>query len=359
MSAQFYTLTIKEVRRETADCVSISFEVPQQLQEKFTYKSGQYLTVRKFIDGAEQRRSYSLCSAAFENEWRIAVKQVVGGLFSTYANTQLTAGDELEVMPPMGSFTLSQTNFETPQKIVAIAAGSGITPVLSIIKSVLHYDANSHVTLIYGNRNRSAIIFKEAIEDLKNKYMHRFSVLHILSREITDAAINTGRIDAAKCNDIFTRHVDINATAFFICGPEDMTFCVKDFLLQKGVERNRVHFELFTASTSTKKKAATNNSNSSNIFESKVTVKQDGIAFNFALAYDGENILDAALHHGVDLPYSCKGGVCSTCRAKLLQGQVDMETNYALEPEEVANGYILTCQSHPKTPQVVIDFDVK
>ena len=357
MSAQFYKLAIKDIKKETADCVSIAFDIPKELEQTFAYKSGQYLTIRTFIEGEEVRRSYSLCSAPYESEWRIAVKKVYEGSFSTYANERLKKGDVIEVMPPMGSFTFNENS--NAQNIVGIAAGSGITPVISLVKAALHQHSSANVTLVYGNKNRSSIIFKEEIEALKNKFIDRFSVIHILSREITDAAINTGRIDANKCNDLFTKHVNINADAFFICGPEDMTFCVKDFLLEKGVERKRIHFELFTASQKNRKNKQRKTTIANEDAESKITIKQDGIAFNFSLAYDGENILDAALHHGVDLPFSCKGGVCSTCRAKLLEGKIEMETNYALEPEELEKGFILTCQSHPKTQRVVIDFDAK
>jgi ring-1,2-phenylacetyl-CoA epoxidase subunit PaaE len=358
MSVHFETLCIKDIRKETSDCVSIAFDIPEALQAKFRYQQGQYITLRCFINNEEIRRSYSLCSAPFENEWRIAVKKTPGGVFSVYANSQLQAGSAIEVMPPLG-------NFHTPlspahkKRYVLIAAGSGITPVISILKAILHTEPGSECTLIYGNRNRHSIIFREELEALKNKYMSRFRLIHILSREITDAAINTGRIDAAKCNELFTRMVSTQADEFFICGPEQMTLCVKEFLLQQGVDDSRIHLELFTAGPAVKAPRSHSQAAGEECPGSQVTICVDGRSFEFTLHADGDNILDAALHHGIDLPYSCKAGVCCTCRARLVEGEVDMEVNYALEPEETRQGFILTCQAHPKTERVVIDFDAK
>lgn len=354
----FYKVAVKEIRKETADCVSISFNVTDDLKKSFQYKAGQYITLRTEIDGEEIRRSYSLCSSPLMDEWRIAVKKVKGGIFSTYANEVLKVGDVLEIMPPIGNFTPLITP-EIKKQYVALAAGSGITPVISIIKTVLAAEPLSHFTLVYGNRNRHSIIFKEELEALKNKYIDRFRIIHILSREITDAAINRGRIDQQKCDELFTKPLDINADEFFICGPEKMIFCVKDYLLSKGVDNKKVHFELFTTPDQSKKIYSVNHIEEDNEETSHITIKHDGIATAFNLAFDGENILDAALHNGTELPYSCKGGVCCTCKAKLLSGKVEMEMNYSLEPDEIEQGYILTCQSHPKTKEVTIDFDIK
>ena len=354
----FYSVTIIEVRKETADCVSVSLAIPPSLHETFRYRAGQYLTLKAHIDGAEVRRTYSLCSSPLDREWRVAIKRVEGGLFSTFANKQLRAGDTLDVMPPMGSFSpdISETN---KKNYVAIAAGSGITPVISIISTVLRAEKESSCTLVYGNRTHQSILFREELEALKNVYMDRFRVIHILSREITDATINSGHIDAQKCEALFTRFLSVKADEFFICGPEGMLSCVKDFLTDKGVDRNKIHFELFTVpghKTSHIERKATPQGEGP---RSKITIIQDGRAFDFELAFDDQNILDAALHYGADLPYSCKGGVCSTCRARLREGEVEMESNYALEPDEVKQGIILTCQAHPKTERVVVDFDAK
>ncbi|BAV09315.1 ring-1,2-phenylacetyl-CoA epoxidase subunit PaaE [Filimonas lacunae] len=357
MSVHFEKLRIKDIRKETSDCVSIAFDVPEPLHSAFQYKQGQYITLRSYLHNEELRRSYSLCSAPYEKEWRIAVKKTPGGLFSAYANDQLKPGDVLDVMPPMGRF-YTEVNATHKKRYVLVAAGSGITPVISILKTILHSEPDSECTLVYGNRNRHSIVFREELEALKNKYISRFRLIHILSREITDATINTGRIDAIKCDELFTRMVSTQADEYFICGPEEMTLCVKEFLLQKDVDSHHIHLELFTAGNAQKRNAQAKASADNNEPASRVTVKLDGRSFDFDLSYNSDNILDAALHHGADLPYSCKGGVCCTCRAKLVEGEVDMEVNYALEAEEVAQGYILTCQSHPKSERVVVDFDV-
>lgn len=358
MSTHFEKATVKEIRQETPDCVSVSFDIPPALQPAFQYRQGQYLTLRTYINGEEQRRSYSLCSSPLDHEWRIAVKKMPGGLFSNYVHNKLKPGDELELMPPMGKF-YSPLNPEQQKNYVGIAAGSGITPIISIIKTVLRTELHSNFTLVYGNRNRHSIIFREELEALKNQFMDRFRLIHILSREITDAALNTGRIDAAKCDTLFTQMIDIHSDEFFICGPEDMIFCVKNYLLGKKVDGKKIHIELFTTEKATRNNHHPQTAAAADEPASNISLKLDGVSFDFNLAYDGESILDAGLHHGADLPYSCKSGVCCTCRAKLVSGTVDMEINYGLEPEEVAAGYILTCQSHPTSENVVVDFDAK
>jgi len=358
MSLHFEKIPVKQVRKETADCVSIVFDMPEGLQKKFSYKQGQHITLRTFINGEEVRRSYSLCSSPLHNEWRVAVKKVDGGLFSSFANNGLKSGDILELMQPMGHFF---TDVETAQKksYVAIVAGSGITPVLSIIKTVLTVETQSSFTLIYGNRNRGSVIFKEELEALKNKYINRLSIVYILSRERTDAAINHGRIDAAKCATLFEKIADINADEFFLCGPEEMIFTVKDFLKQQGVAQKKIHFELFTTGESEKRKQKTETRSESTERKSSISVKLDGISFDFTVPFNGATILDEALKNGADLPYSCKGGVCCTCKARLTEGEVDMDVSYGLETEEIEEGFILACQAHPKTEKVVIDFDIK
>lgn len=358
MAVHFHKLKVKEVKQETADCVSIAFHIPADLEKEFSFEQGQNITIKKEIDGEELRRSYSICSAPFEKELRVAVKQVDGGKFSSFANTHLKAGDELEILPPTGKFntTLEKTN---TKKYLAFAAGSGITPVISIIKTTLQTEPGSSFTLVFGNRGRSTIIFFEELEGLKNKYLNRFNFINILSREKTDAPINSGRIDPDKLIQL-GRLIDYkNTDEFFICGPEEMIFCVKDFLESSGINSKKIHFELFTTpgqkQQSVKKQQATDNSGP----KSNITVKLDGRTFDFDLGYNSENILDAALKQGADLPFACKGGVCCTCKAKLLEGEVEMEVNWGLEQEEVEQGFILTCQSHPVTEKVVVDFDIK
>ena len=347
------------MRKETGDCVSIAFTVPPALKEKFNYIQGQYITLRTTINGEDVRRSYSVCSSPLDNELRVAVKKVEEGVFSTYANEFLKRGETLDVMPPMGKFFTALKPGQTKQ-YVGFASGSGITPLLSIIKTTLRTELKSSFTLVYGNRNRHSIIFKEELEGLKNRYMERFRVIYILSREKTDAAINFGRIDAEKCTALCTKNLDITTTdEFFLCGPENMIFSVKDQLEHLGVDKKKIHFELFTVPGQKLSSIVKPESAMKTEVKSKITVKLDGIAFDFDLGFDGDAILDAALKNGADLPYACKGGVCCTCRAKLVEGEVDMDVNYGLEQEEIEQGFILTCQSHPRTEKVVVDFDSK
>ncbi len=357
MSLHFVPVAVKEVRKETDDCVSIAFDIKEEQQPDFQYQAGQYISIKTMINGEEVRRSYSLCSSPLDHEWRVAVKQVEGGLFSTYANQSLKKGDVLELMPPMGKFHAEASNIQ-PKNYVTFAAGSGITPIISIIKTILRSEPKSNVTLIYGNRSRSSVIFKEELEALKNKYMNRFQLTHILSREKTDAPINFGRIDGNKCEALFGKLVDETADEFFICGPEEMIFAVKNFLESKGIDKKKIHVELFTSAkkiASGKKEVVTNDHSP----KSKITVKLDGRSFDFDLAFDSATILDAALKQGADLPFACKGGMCCTCKAKLMEGEVEMDVCWGLDQEEVEQGFILTCQSHPITEKVVVDFDVK
>lgn len=357
MAVHFHPLMVKEIKKETRDCISMVFEIPELLKTEFEFRQGQNITLKTNIDGEELRRSYSICSAPFENELRVAVKKVDGGKFSAYVNDNVQKGDVLMVMPPTGKFN---TTLETENKkqYVAFAAGSGITPIISIIKTTLQREAGSCFTLVYSNRNRNSIIFFEELEGLKNKYLQRFNFIHLLSREKTDVPINSGRITAEKLQALCTL-IDYNKTDdFFICGPEEMIFCVKNFLEIKGIVPTKIHFELFTTPGQKNTEVANKNTNDSSQ-KSKIIIKLDGRTVEFDLAFESNSILEAALQQGADLPYACKGGVCATCRAKLLQGEVTMNVNYALEPDELARGFILTCQSHPVTEMVLIDFDVK
>lgn len=362
-STQFHLLSVKNIRRETADCVSIQFEIPESLKEIFNYQPGQYLTLRTYIDKNEVRRSYSICSSPLENELRVAVKQVEEGKFSGFANQILKQNDTIEVMPPMGKF-VSHTLGQKGKKYLAIVAGSGITPVMSIMKTILENDGTSEFTLIYGNKNRSSIIFKEDIEALKNKFMRRLLIYHTFTRESMDTPLFNGRLNGEKVAQFCNKLIDLNQIdEVFICGPEEMILSTRNFLLEeKKMEQHNVHFELFSSPDQPHKVNEEWKQKQLTIDPSKVssvTVRLDGRAFEMNLPYVGENILDAALQQGADLPYACKGGVCCTCRAKLVEGEVEMEVNYALEPDELANNFILTCQSHPRTEKVVVDFDIK
>lgn len=360
MSIHFHPLRIKEVNQETPECVSVVFEVPENLKNYFQFKHGQSLTMRTTLNSGEVRRTYSICSCPFDNEWRVAIKKVTGGLFSTFANEQLKKDDVLEVMPPVGKF-YTELNPAHKKNYVAFAAGSGITPVLSIIKTTLATEPSGTFTLVYGNRSRNSIIFFEELEGLKNKYIDRFNLIHILSRERTDASLNFGRIEVNKLTELSKLIEYKKIDEFFICGPEEMIFCVKAFLEQKEIDKSKIHFELFTVPG---EKRSTVNSQQSTVADngpkSRITVKLDGRSFDFDLSLtDDTTILDAALKQGADLPFACKGGVCCTCKARLLEGEVEMDVHWGLEEEEIKKGYILTCQSHPKTEKVIVDFDIK
>jgi ring-1,2-phenylacetyl-CoA epoxidase subunit PaaE len=357
MSTHFYPLTIKDIRNETADCVSISFHVPNELKEIFKFNQGQHLTIKKVINGNEIRRNYSLCTAPIENDLRIAIKKIDGGIFSTYANENLKVGDSLEVLPPLGKFNTS-LDVTHQKKYVAFAAGSGITPIISNIKSILNNEPESECILIYGNKYTNSIIFKEELEALKNKFLQRFQLVHILSRESTETPINNGRIDIEKLTQLSKLIQWKKIDEFFLCGPEEMIVTTKDFLEALNIDRKKIHFELFNASAKPKTNIASS-SKASNI-KSNITIISDGRTFEIAMqANEKKSILDAALNVVADLPFACKGGVCCTCKAKLIEGKVEMDVNWGLEQEEIEQGYILTCQSHPTTEKVVIDFDVK
>ena len=358
MANQFHQLSVKKIIRETADCVSISFNLPAELKATFEFKEGQNLVIKHLHQGEEIRRSYSICNAPHELELKVAVKKIHGGLFSTYANEQLKEKDILEVMPPSGKFN-AHLSPESYPNYLAIAAGSGITPIISIIKHVLREQPDSKFTLLYGNKNRSSIIFFEELEGLKNQYMDRLTVINILSREKTDSEILHGRIDTQKLLSL-NKIIDYGqTTAAYLCGPETMIFQAAAFLEQNGMDKSKIHFELFTSSASIKKTEAVIAMQNDDGPKSKITVRLDGRTFDFDLSFNGEPILDAALKQGADLPYACKGGVCCTCRAKLLEGTVKMDVNYALEQEELEQGFILTCQSHPTSQNVIVDFDEK
>ena len=360
MTMHFHKLTISDIRPETNECVSIAFEIPDELKEQFRFREGQNITLRTTINGEELRRSYSVCSSPLEGELRIAVKAIAEGRFSTYANRQLKKGDLIEVLPPSGKF-YTPIDSTSSREYMAFAAGSGITPILSIIKTVLVSEPKSRFTLVYGNRNRASIIFREQLEALKNKYMDRFRLIHILSREKTDAPLLHGRIDAAKCEALGDKLLEWKQVDhYFLCGPEQLIFSVRDYLQEKEVPADRIHFELFTTPGQdqiAKTRQITTSTEPGQL--AKVTIKADGRSLELQVPFEGPAILDAALQAGTDLPYACKGGVCCTCRAKLVTGEVTMDTNYALEPDEVEAGFILTCQSHPRSTELLIDFDQK
>lgn len=353
--AKFHQLKVADIRRETADCVSIAFEIPENLKTEYQYVQGQYVTIKMNHAGEEIRRSYSLCSSPLaDQDFRVAVKKVKDGRMSVYLNESLKIGEVLEVMSPMGNFyNLSSAE---NKNIVLFAGGSGITPMLSIIKSLLKSVPSINLTLFYGNQNEASIIFNTELNQLASAHSN-FNLYNILD----DANANTaelykGLITKEKVLELIENHVGLNNdNEFFICGPTPMMKNVEESLLSLKVAKEKIHLEYFTASLETTKE--TSNSTSEKIV-AQVTVLLDGDETTFELASDGKNILDAAMDQDLDVPFSCKGAVCCTCRAKVLEGKVHMKANYALTEEEVAEGFILTCQAHPLTAKVVVDYDV-
>lgn len=355
MSQKFYPLKVREVAKTTSDCTIVTLEVPEELKSVFTYHQGQHLTFKRNDNGEEIRRSYSLCSSPLDKEWKVAVKKIVDGKFSSYVNDQLKAGDTVEVMPPHGSF-FKEVEKGEGKNYVAFAAGSGITPIYSIIKTHLSQEPNCRFTLFYINQKVSSIILKEEVESLKNSYFNNFEIYHFLTKEERDSPLFNGRISLEKLEEINNKLLDFSSVDdFFLCGPAEMIFMLRDFLSSKDVPKEKIHFELFNAPVNTEKKPRKENKGSEGVCE--VTIINNGTKISFEMLQNGENILDTALRNNADLPFACKGGVCCTCRAKVLEGEVDMEVNYALEPEEVEEGYVLTCQSIPKTKRVIVDFD--
>lgn len=356
--ADFYNLKVADIYKETKDTVVISFDIPEDLKSIFTYKQGQHLTLRKEIDGQDIRRNYSLCSSPLDNEWKVAVKTIRQGVFSNYAFNTLQKGDELQVMPPHGEFYID-CDEHTPKNYIAFAAGSGITPILSIIKTHLHSEPNSTFKLFYLNRTVKSIIFKEEIEQLKNVFFERFEVFYFLTKEQRDIPFLNGRFDKEKLNVLTQNFIDVEDTAHaFICGPQDMIFLISDELQAAGLAKDKIHYELFFSGSSEEE-----NRHIAEILEEKVdgtrvTIIDGGKEFHFVMDDDFDNILDGALAAGADLPYACKGGVCSTCKCQVIEGEVKMKVNYALEEKEVAQNYVLSCQSVPITDHLVVNFDV-
>ncbi|CAD5108930.1 1,2-phenylacetyl-CoA epoxidase subunit PaaE [Zestomonas carbonaria] len=355
--SKFHSLTIREVRPETRDAVSIAFDIPQDLRDSFRFTQGQHLVMRTQLDGEEVRRSYSICTGVNDGELRVAIKRVPGGRFSAYANESLKAGQSLEVMPPSGHFFV-ELDPSRHGRYLAVAAGSGITPILSIIKTTLEAEPHSVFTLIYGNRSSASALFREQLEDLKNRYLQRLNLIFVFSREQQDVDLYNGRIDADKCARLFSRWIEVKALdAAFVCGPQAMTETVRDQLKANGMPAERIHFELFAAAGSAQKREAREAAAAQDSSVSQITVISDGRELSFPLARNSVSVLDAGNAQGAELPYSCKAGVCSTCKCKVVEGEVEMDSNFALEDYEVAAGYVLSCQTFPISDKVVLDFD--
>jgi ring-1,2-phenylacetyl-CoA epoxidase subunit PaaE len=352
---RFHRLAVSELRRETPDAVSLTFAIPADLAENYRFSPGQYLTLRTTMDGEEVRRSYSICSGPDDGELRIAVKRIDGGAFSSWAADELKYGDELDVMTPTGRFGVAPAADEA-RLYVGFAAGSGITPILSIIKGVLAREPKSRFFLFYGNRTTSGMLFREALEELKDRFLERLSVFYVISGEEQDIPILHGRLDGEKVRILLRSLVPAaSVDHFFICGPAGMSETVEATCREIGIAAERIHVERFVSEFGGKPrpKAVVPASAPAKAFAALII---DGKRREVPVA-EGEAILDAALRAGVDLPFACKGGMCSTCRARLVEGTAQMEVNYSLEPWELKKGFILTCQARPTTDKVVVDYD--
>jgi len=353
--ANFIPLTVTKIEPDTRNAIIVTLEPPAKYKEDFTYIQGQYLTFRKEFNGEELRRSYSICSNANDNILRVGIKKVEGGWFSSWANETLKVGDTLETMVPNGRFygPLEPSQDKT---YLMFAIGSGITPIISLISTILETEPLSKVVLVYGNRSGNTIMFKEPLNDLKNIYMERFSLLHILSRDKGDIDMLSGRIDAEKCDQLFTSWLDPkNADMAFICGPEAVTLTIAERLEKHGLEKNAIKFELFKSAPPKKAKKVDVAQKSGKMISA--TVILDGNARQFEMPAKDVSILDAAMMNDIDVPFSCQAGVCSTCSAKVIKGEVDMQTNYGLEDYEVERGFVLTCQAFPMSDDIIIDYD--
>ena len=353
MPLRFHSLRIAEVRRETPDAVSLRFDVPAELRDEYAFVQGQHLTLRTRLDGEELRRTYSICSGVDDGDLRIAIKQVPGGRFSTWANSQLRAGDRIDVLTPDGRFhtSLSASN---ARHYAAFAAGSGITPVLSLVRTTLAREPRSRFTLLYGNRRQSNVLFQEELEDIKDRHLARFTLFNLFSREQQEIELFNGRLDGAKVKAFADTLLPADTIdEAFVCGPGAMLDDVAAALQALGVPPERVHVERFGVPGA----VDTHHTEPDDAPHALVTVIADGVRREVEFRQGDASILDAALRNGLDLPYSCKGGMCCTCRGKLVEGKARMDRNYSLDPQDVQAGFILTCQAHPLTARVVVSYD--
>lgn len=348
--SQFYTLTIKDIQKETDKAVTIAFKVPDNLKDTFAFKAGQYITLKTSINGNEIRRDYSLCVSPKSNDLKVAVKAVENGTFSVYANNELKAGDTLDVAPPKGRFVFEPNDKKT-KNIALFAAGSGITPILSIIKCALEEEIYSKVILVYGNKTTKDTMFLNELLELQHQYKDRFSIQFVFSQADEDDAI-FGRIEKSTVNYVMkNKHKHIDVDAYYLCGPEGMIHAVKDVLTEHDIPEDTVHYELFKA-------AKVDDTISETLSEgnTRITVIVDDEETAFEMSQK-RNILEAALDEDLDVPYSCQGGICSSCIARIKEGEATMRQNNILTDSELAEGLILTCQAHPTTPKIVVDYD--
>lgn len=359
MSVIFHPLRVRSVQADTSEAVVVSFEVPQDLQPVFGFTQGQYLTLRKEIEGQDLRRSYSICAGVDDGELRVGVRKVRGGVFSNWINEHLKPGDTISVMAPQGRFFVP-IEPQAQRHHVGIAGGSGITPILSIMKTVLAREPRSRFSLIYGNRKLRSTMFKEELDDLKDKYMSRLVVHHVFSDEHTDSDINMGLMNRDKIGEFLQALVPAAGIDHaYICGPFEMNDQAEAALLAAGVPEERIHIERFgIAQQATGQVGAiVHQAQPGDAARARVTIIRDGLQREIPFSREQPSILDAASAAGLEVPFSCTSGVCGTCRAKLVEGEVRMERNFALDRKEVAAGYVLTCQAHPVTERVVLSFD--
>ncbi len=351
----FHPLAVAAIEPVTDDSVAITFEVPDDLAEAYAFTAGQHLTVRTELAGDDVRRNYSICSPAGSGVLRVAVKRLPGGAFSEHALDVLRVGDVLDVMTPSGRF-FTPLDPRQRKHYVCVAAGSGITPVLSIVATSLREEPLSTVTLVYANRTHASVMFLEEVEDLKDTYPERFQLLHVLSREPQEVELFSGRLDADRMGRILAGVVPPDTVdEWFLCGPFEMVSDLRKLLVSEGVPKKAIHAEVFHVEAAPPVRRTSPEAVEGD--GSKVSITLDGRTSTFSLATDGPVVLDAALAVRADAPFACKGGVCGTCRAKVLEGTVVMDTNWALEPDEVERGYVLTCQSHPTSPTLSLDYD--
>ncbi|EFO29791.1 phenylacetate-CoA oxygenase/reductase, PaaK subunit [Roseibium sp. TrichSKD4] len=356
--ARFHPLEVTDVKHDTRDAVVVTLKPREEDKAAFDFVQGQYLTFRRDFDGEELRRSYSICAGKDEGVLRVGIKRVDGGAFSTWANENLAPGDVVDAMPPMGRFH-TDLDSATERHYVGFAAGSGITPILSIIKTTLAREPGSRFTLVYANRQISSIMFREELEDLKNQYLGRFSVLHILGKEAQDIDLFTGRIDAEKLRQLFKMWIDPSSIdTAFICGPEELMHTISDSLKEHGLSADQIKFELFASSQPGRAKTrAVSKKADTAVGEAEVSITLDGATRTITMDKADMSVVDAAHANTIDVPYSCKAGVCSTCRCKVIEGEVEMAVNHALEDYEVRQGYVLSCQSTPLTDKVIVSYD--
>ncbi|MDP9444853.1 MAG: phenylacetate-CoA oxygenase/reductase subunit PaaK [Actinomycetota bacterium] len=359
--AVFHELAVAEVERLTDDAVAVTFDVPPELGEAYRFVQGQHVTIRSRLaadgdgDGAEVRRNYSICAPATSGRLRIAVKRLEGGAFSSYVVDRLAPGDRLEVMTPTGRF-FTPLDPAQAKHYCALAAGSGITPVLSIVATALEVERQSRVTLVYANRTSRTVMFLEELEDLKNRYPDRLHLVHVLSREPQEVELFSGRLDAARLRRMLDTVIPVDdVDEWFLCGPFAMVTELRETLLAAGADRRHVHAELFHVESAPPARRTTDKAEAGP--GAAVSILLDGRRSDLTLPADGVPVLEAALAVRADAPFACRGGVCGTCRAKVVEGEVEMDQNYALEPEEVERGYVLTCQAHPRSQRVVLDYD--